>query len=54
MTTALLATQPTRDARMKGPFAAIATAMLRVPLILKITGANLMVLVVAMGTDAYF
>lgn len=29
-------------------------AFLRVPLILKITGANLMVLVVAMGTDAYF
>jgi two-component system sensor histidine kinase UhpB len=54
MTTTLFASQSASDGRVRGPFAAIATAMLRVPLILKITGANLMVLAVAMGTDAYF
>ena len=54
MTTALLSAQPPGDRRVQAPFAAIAAAILRVPLILKITGANLLVALVAVATDAYF
>jgi len=54
MTTALRVTETESGGRETQPFAAIVSATLRVPLVLKIIGANLVVLVAALATRGYF